>query len=252
MFIALIIQCISLFSACELLNLTHTIAGMLLGVELHFTLGLLILFVSLLSLLLTYLFGMEIWWWWIQALLPISLYFSTTWHISSWIYLIAFVISLSLFWTVAFSRVPFYPSKRIVWHKLVTLIPLQQEFSVIDIGSGIGDAALYIARLRPNSQVTGIEIAPLPWILSVFRGWVLRSTASFKWGDYRTLDFSCYNIVFAYLSPAVMSQLWLKAKDEMRPGSMLVSYEFDVIDVPPTQSIPLGNHDEMLYVWRID
>jgi SAM-dependent methyltransferase len=250
-FLALIIQAISLFIASILLNVAQYIVVVLFGMELHFSLWFLILFVSILATILTYVAGMEIWWRWMQACLPIALYLFNTWHIGSWVYLIAFVTSLSLFWTVAFTQVPFYPSRTLVWQKLVSLIPAQSEARVLEIGSGLGDAAMYVARLRPNSQATGIEIAPLPWIVSMVRAWCYRSTAIFKWGDYRTLDFSQYDLVFAYLSPAVMTYVWEKAKQEMRPGSLLVSYEFGITGVPPTRSISLGKHDAMLYVWKI-
>ncbi|MBW8899209.1 MAG: class I SAM-dependent methyltransferase, partial [Massilia sp.] len=55
--------------------------------------------------------------------------------------------------------------------------------------------------------------------------------------------------VFAYLSPAAMGALWRKAKSEMRPGSMLLSYEFAIADHPPGLSIVPAPGGPTLYVW---
>jgi predicted O-methyltransferase YrrM len=47
------------------------------------------------------------------------------------------------------------------------------------------------------------------------------------------LDFAQFDVVFAYLSPAAMPELWKKAQREMRPGSLLISYEFPIEGVEP-------------------
>jgi len=76
------------------------------------------------------------------------------------------------------------------------------------------------------------------------------SRARFLRGDYERLDFADYDAVFAYLSPAAMTALWRKAKKEMRPGSMLMSYEFAINDSTPTLSVYLPNTGRTLYIWH--
>jgi hypothetical protein len=99
--------------------------------------------------------------------------------------------------------------------------------------------------------IEGIEIAPLPWLVSVVRALLRRSSAVFKLGDYRELDFANYDVIFAYLSPAAMQALWQKSHVEMRPGSLLISYEFEIQGVPPTQILTNGEQEAKLYVWKI-
>ena len=62
----------------------------------------------------------------------------------------------------------------------------------------------------------------------MLRARVSRSPARFVRGDYADLDFSQYDVVFAYLSPVAMPALWQKANAEMCPGSLLLSYEFPI------------------------
>ena len=68
-------------------------------------------------------------------------------------------------------------------------------------------------------------------------------------GDYARLDFSEYDAVFAYLSPAAMPALWDKASREMRPGSLLASYEFPIPGHPPTRTANVNTHAPHLYIW---
>jgi predicted O-methyltransferase YrrM len=98
--------------------------------------------------------------------------------------------------------------------------------------------------------VSGIELAPLPWLASWLRARASGSRARFIRGDYDRLDFGSFDVVFAYLSPAAMGALWQKAQREMRPGSMLMSYEFAVEGHPPALSLCLRGTGRTLYIWH--
>ena len=122
---------------------------------------------------------------------------------------------------------------------------------MIDIGSGLGDMAMYIAHQRPLCQSEGIEIAPLPWAVSQVRGFLKQSRARFKLGDYYDLNFADYDVIFAYLSPVAMPLLWNKAMQEMQPGSLLISLEFEIHQMQPTNIITPKDQSPNLYVWRM-
>jgi hypothetical protein len=70
-----------------------------------------------------------------------------------------------------------------------------------------------------------------------------------RWGNLWSTDLSCHDVVYAYLSPAPMSSLWEKARREMRPGSLLVSFRFMIPGVVPARTIGAGGN--CLYVWRL-
>jgi hypothetical protein len=48
-----------------------------------------------------------------------------------------------------------------------------------------------------------------------------------------------------------MTALWQKAHLEMRKGSMLMSYEFEIIGVKPSFQISGINGSPTLYVWKM-
>ena len=216
----------------------------------HFSIYLILMQASI-AVCLAYVANMAKWWRWIHFVFPMSVWLMSQWHISSTFYLIGFLLSLSLYWTTFRTQVPFYPSMPIVWQQVLAFIPERQSMRIVDIGSGLGDMPMYIAKKRPDCLVEGAEIAPLPWLVSVVRSKLKGSTVAFKFGDYHALDFANYDIVFAYLSPAAMPDLWRKVRAQMRAGSMLISYEFEIDGVEPTQVVQLKECNKMLYVWRI-
>ncbi len=211
---------------------------------------------SVLAAGLSYLIGMAVWWRWIHLLFPLAIWSLSQWNISSDAYFYCFLVTLSLFWTTFRTQVPFYPSRKIVHEQVAELVPQDQPIRMIDIGSGLGDLVMHVAKHRSvlqdtESEIVGIEIAPLPWLISKVRAYLKRSNAQFKLGNYETLNFADFDVVFAYLSPAAMTALWQKAHLEMRKGSLLMSYEFEIVGVKPTFKISGMNGSPVLYVWKM-
>jgi SAM-dependent methyltransferase len=189
------------------------------------------------------------WWRAIELLFPLALLGAHSLHLPPVIFLLLFVLLLGMYWSTFRTQVPFYPSTPSVWDAVAQLLPAR-PLRVIDIGSGLGGLVLELARRRPDAQFFGIELAPLPWLFSCLRARLSGSAARFVRGDYELLDFSGYDVVFAYLSPAAMEALWRKAEREMRPGSMLLSYEFLIRARDPDQVIAVAPSGQALYVWR--
>jgi SAM-dependent methyltransferase len=199
---------------------------------------------------LTAFAGLARWWRPIQLLFPIALLGAHALRLPPPLLLFVFLFMLVLFWSTFRTQVPFYPSGRAVSGALAGLLPPGQAVRLVDIGSGIGGLVLDLAQRRPAAELSGIETAPLPWLLSVLRARLTRTAARFVRGDYERLDFADYDLVFAYLSPAAMGALWRKACAEMRPATMLVSYEFNIPGATPDQIVPTASNRPPLYVWH--
>lgn len=193
--------------------------------------------------------GLAPWWLAIQAIFPIALVGALSLQLPPVVFLIAFVAMLGLYWSTFRTQVPFYPSGLAAWDAVDQLLPTDRPVRFIDIGSGLGGLVLHLSRTNSQSTFTGIEIAPLPWLVSLLRRWTARSKARFIRGDYDRVDFASYDVVFAYLSPAAMPALWQKARTEMRAGSLLLSYEFDIPGVAPHLTTTPGGRGPILYGW---
>jgi hypothetical protein len=204
-----------------------------------------------LSLLLTLVFNDEVWWCYINFFFPLMVGTFYYFQLPSWIYLAGLILSLGLYWTTYKTQVPFYPSRPIVWQKISDLLSHEKEVKFIDIGSGLGDLCMTVSFLNPRSLVTGVEIAPIPWMISIVRGFLKGSSAKFKLGNYNELDFSDYDIIFAYLSPVAMSSLWEKAQSEMCSMTLLISCEFEIPNVKPSRIIKAEGTTSSIYLYII-
>lgn len=199
---------------------------------------------------LTWWRGLASWWRAIQLLFPLALFGAAQLAIPPLAFLAVFLFLLLLYWSTYRTQVPYYPSSRRVWEAVAGLLPEKKPVRVIDIGSGLGGLVLDLARRGPGIDATGIELAPLPWLASRLRARWSGSRARFIRGDYDALDFADYDLVFAYLSPAAMGALWRKAAREMRPGSLLLSYEFVIDDRCPNRTVYPTEGGPALHIWH--
>jgi len=194
---------------------------------------------------------MASWWAPILFFFPPAAVLVNSLHLPPALFLAIFLFLLLLFWSTFRSQVPFYPSGQATWDAVAALLPTDRPLRVIDIGSGLGGAVLYLSRVRADSRFIGIELAPLPWLVSQVRALLTRSRGAFVRGDYTRLDFHDYDAIFAYLSPAAMTALWQKARAEMRPGTLLLSYEFIIEDTQPDVVMHPKEKGPALYAWRM-
>jgi len=204
---------------------------------------------GVLAMLVTWIWGLAPWWRAIQVAFPIALLGAGSLHLPRPALLGVFLFMLLVFWSTFRTQVPFYPSGPAVREAVAGLLPSDRPVRLIDIGSGLGGLVLGLARRFPGSRLTGIELAPLPWLISVLRARLTASAAQFMRGDYERLDFAAYDVVFAYLSPAAMAALWRKAAGEMRPATMLISYEFPVPGKVPDKTVAPTAAGPELFVW---
>jgi SAM-dependent methyltransferase len=193
--------------------------------------------------------GQARWWQAIHVVFPQMVLLASEVELSREVYLGAFLLLLFLYWSTFRTQVPYYPSTEKVWDAIARHLPQDRPLYIVDIGSGLGGMVLDLARRRPESTVAGIELAPLPWLVSRLRLLDGPANARFVRGDYELLDFAQFDVVIAYLSPAAMPALWQKAKNEMRPGTLLCSVEFAIHGQEPSTTIVPPGRGPSVYVW---
>jgi len=200
--------------------------------------------------LLAWRLGLAVWWRAIELAFPSAVLLARGLDLPPSLFLVLFVLFLLVYWSTFRTQVPYYPSGRGAWDAVADVLPADRPCAIADVGSGLGGLVLDLARRRPDCRVDGIELAPLPWFVSRMRATLSGSRARFLRGDYESLNFGHYDVVFAYLSPAAMGDLWRKAEREMRPGGMLLSYEFDIPARLPDRRIVTTNSKKILYLWQ--
>jgi hypothetical protein len=106
-----------------------------------------------------------------------------------------------------------------------------------------------LSEQRPRARLAGVERAPLPWLAAWARSRLAGNRYRAAWGNLWDTPLSEHDVVYCYLSPAAMPRLWEKARREMRPGSLLVSFRFAIPGANPQAGIRVGN--QWLYLWRM-
>jgi hypothetical protein len=191
----------------------------------------------------------EPWWWqlihlvfapfvWLGLQLPIS----PVWH------LVAFFLLFFIFRGAVFEQVPLYLSGACVLAPLSTLLPKQA--SVLDVGAGIGSLLIPLSRARPDLRLSGIDNAPLPWLIGRLR--TVKTGVIWRWGNFHTHSLAPYQAVYCFLSPTPMQALWEKACREMNPGSLFISKAFPIPGKMPDMLAGRGEETiDTLYVYRV-
>lgn len=209
---------------------------------------------GMLAALLSHLAGLARWWLLIQLLFVPAIVLVLTLQLPPNFFLAAFLILLAVYWSTFRTQVPLYLSSRKVWKALELLLPQEapgKQFTFMDLGSGIGGVLAHLAKARPDGHYSGVEAAPLPFLLSKLR-LSARPNCKVRWGSLWDCDLSKYDVVFAYLSPVPMDELWQKARREMRPGTAFISNTFVVAEQPPQQTFTVDDmHRSTLYIWHM-
>jgi SAM-dependent methyltransferase len=121
-----------------------------------------------------------------------------------------------------------------------------------DLGCGLGGPVLDLARQRPDGEFTGIESAPLlfaaTWLRLRFAG---LHNVRLVFGNYRAHGLGDYDVVYAFLSPVPMPDLFDQAKHQMKSGSLFISNTFDVPGHPADETVDVADgRKTRLYLWR--
>ncbi|WIM05306.1 MAG: tRNA (guanine-N(7)-)-methyltransferase [Candidatus Nitricoxidivorans perseverans] len=164
-------------------------------------------------------------------------------------YLAAFVLLLLVFWRTDKSRVPIFLTNATTADAVATLLP-RSPCRFIDLGCGDGGLLRRLARARPDCDFLGIEHAPLPWLWAKLAALGLPN-CHIRHGNFWRRHLGQFDVVYAFLSPAPMPRLWVKAQGEMRPDALLISNSFPAPGAEPVRVVEVDDRRQSrLYCYR--
>lgn len=197
--------------------------------------------------------GLRRWWLPIQALAPVSLWLFLQLDLPTWVFPLAFLLLLSVYWNAFGEGVPLYLSNRTTAEALSGILASRQAASFIDLGSGLAGPLLYLAGKHPDTAFKGVETAPMSYLLSKLRRMAFRGENLDL--NYRSIwqeDLSAHDVVYCFLSPVPMPKLYDKARAEMAKGSLLISNSFEVPGHAPDRIVQLADRRQTkLLMWEM-
>lgn len=211
----------------------------------------LVLLQSMMAAMISCLWRQPIWWLPIHlAFLPlVAVFFS--FQIPAGAYLLIFLALGLIFWGTFKGDVPLFLSSPGVVEAVTALVAKERTQSFAELGAGIGSIVLPVAKAFPLLTVSAYELAPMPWSICAWRGRKLTNLKVQRL-SFWSLNLAEYDVVYAFLSTAIMPALGEKISREMRPGSLFISSSFPVLAWQPESIVRVDDRRQTeLYCYRI-
>jgi SAM-dependent methyltransferase len=152
--------------------------------------------------------------------------------------------------------VPFVPTPQDVVERMLELAQVKSGDVVYDLGSGDGRIVLTAAK-KYGVKAVGFEIDRdlIRESREKIRREKIEHLAEIREQDILTVDLSPATVVTMYLLPEVNLKLRPNVWRELKPGSRVVSHDFDMGDWKPHKVEHVKDSsgwDHTLYLWRVD
>jgi SAM-dependent methyltransferase len=152
--------------------------------------------------------------------------------------------------------VPYVPTPQEVVERMLSLAQVKKGDVVYDLGSGDGRIVVTAAK-KYGVKAIGFEIDPerIKESHENIKKAGVENLVEIRQQDIRTVDLSGATVLTMYLLPEVNLMIRPNIWKQMKPGSRVVSHDFDMGDWKPlkTEHIKDGSSwDHTLYLWHVE
>ena len=152
--------------------------------------------------------------------------------------------------------VPYVPTPQEVVERMLELAQVKKGDVVYDLGSGDGRIVVTAAK-KYGVKAIGFEIDPerIKESAENIKKAGVGDLVEIRQQDIRTVDLSPATVLTMYLLPEVNLMIRPNIWKQMKPGSRVVSHDFDMGDWKPlkTENIKDGSSwDHTLYLWHVE
>lgn len=143
--------------------------------------------------------------------------------------LIFLLVILSWVWPPHSPWAPWWRTNRKTARAICDLAKITRSDLVYDLGCGDG-SLIITASKEYNASAVGIEIEPTRFLISTIRVFLnrLSSKATVKRENFFDTDLSKATVVVVYLIPKTFNLLLPKFKKELKKGTRIVSYRYEI------------------------
>ena len=176
--------------------------------------------------------------------------------LASWIPALAGQAADNTTVTLSNKIVPFVPTPQDVVERMLEMAEVRSGDVVYDLGSGDGRIVITAAK-KYGVQAAGFEIDRklVQESREAIQRAGLEDLAEIHRKDIFTVDFRPASVVTMYLLPQVNVMLQPKLLEQLKPGSRVVSHDFDIGNWKPLKVEHMTDsegEDHTLYLWRIE
>ncbi|HEU4621508.1 MAG TPA: class I SAM-dependent methyltransferase [Burkholderiaceae bacterium] len=146
--------------------------------------------------------------------------------------------------------VPYVPTRMSVVDKMLEIARVGRDDTVYDLGCGDGRIVVRAAE-RYGASGVGVDLNPerIKEAKANAKKAGVANRVRFVEGDLFKVDISPATVVTMYLLPQVNLQLRPRLLKELKPGTRLVSHDFDMGDWKPEQEVNVDG--AKIYYWTI-
>ena len=171
---------------------------------------------------------------------------------------LALVVLFSSLWfrKILDSQAPFIPITKKVIPKIIEALELKNGATLYDLGCGDARVLIECAKLDLNLTLKGVEKNPIAVMVALVRARInkQRRKIDIIRGNFFHHNLSDATHIFTFLLPKPMNDLFNKLKQELKPGTILVSCDFPFTEKTPEKTIslnrPKGCLARTLYVYK--
>jgi len=152
--------------------------------------------------------------------------------------------------------VPYVPTPQLVVDRMLDLAQVKKGDVVYDLGSGDGRIVVTAAK-KYGVRAVGFEIDPerIKESRENIKKAGVEHLVEIRQQDIRTVDLSPANVLTMYLLPDVNLMIRPNIWKQMKPGSRIVSHDFDMGDWKPLKIEQLqdgSSWNHTLYLWHVE
>ena len=160
---------------------------------------------------------------------------------------------LSAVWPPDSPWAPWWQTPEEVCRKMAKIAKIGKKDKIYDLGCGSGKA-LIIANKEFGATGIGIEIDPLRSSWAKWNVWRAKATGvKILKENFNKISLSDATVVYMYLVPNALKRLVPKFMKELKPGTKIVSYTYDLPEVLFNGKVKLIEHDKVnkIFLYKI-
>ena len=150
--------------------------------------------------------------------------------------------------------VPYVPTPQEVVDQMLSLAKVTKKDVLYDLGSGDGRTVITAAQ-KYGVRGVGVDINPerIQEANENAKTAGVTDRVEFRQGDLFEADISNATVVTLYLLPDINVKLRPKLFKELKPGTRIVSHDFDMGEWKPEREVQVQgpNREHTLYLWVV-